>query len=85
MADLITAAPGWYVRETDGHTVVMDPVIAWTTSTDEDGDPILLPYVSGGRKTPPILLDAKSFAYWDREVVYQPTYIPEPYEEPEGS
>ncbi|MFE9065037.1 hypothetical protein [Streptomyces violaceusniger] len=77
MTDLIPASPGWYVQETDGDTVVLDPIIAWKPALDSDGDDILLPFVSGGRMTPPILLDAASFAYWGRTVVYRPQHVPD--------
>ncbi len=73
MADLIPAQPGWYIRETDGEAVVMDPIIAWKAATDKDGDDILLPFVSGGAMEPAMLMDADSLKYWNRTIVYDPS------------
>lgn len=75
MTDLIPAAPGWYLRETDGHAVVLDPIIAWRPAVDVDGDDILLPFVSGGPKTPAILMDQDALTHWDRTIVYRPSHV----------
>ncbi|MCX5270982.1 hypothetical protein [Streptomyces virginiae] len=85
MSDIVPANPGWYLRETDGHSVVMDPIVAWWLATDSDDDPILLPLVSGGPKAPVILIDVDNLAHWGRTIVYQPMYIPDPFEDPEES
>jgi hypothetical protein len=76
MTDLIPAGPGWYVREHDGHTVTLDPIVAWKPGTDSDDDTILLPLVGGGPKAPVILLDAESLENWDRTIVYRPNHDP---------
>jgi hypothetical protein len=73
----IPATPGWYVHETDedGETS-LDPVIAWKTSTDADGDDILLPAVDAGPGAPPLFLTMASFEYLKRCVVYRPNHDP---------
>ncbi|MEU2076869.1 hypothetical protein [Streptomyces sp. NPDC013489] len=76
MTDPIPAGPGWYVRETDGETVTLDPIAAWVASVDTDDEPILLPMVGGGPKAPVILLTAESLENWDRTVVYRPNFDP---------
>ena len=76
MTDLIPAAPGWYVRETDGETVTLDPIVAWKPHTDSDDDPVLLPMVGGGPKAPVILLDTDQLDHWDRTIVYRPKHDP---------
>ncbi|MFK0154614.1 hypothetical protein ACIQVK_21385 [Streptomyces sp. NPDC090493] len=76
MADLIPAAPGWYLRETDGDSVVLDPIAAWTTGVDADGEAVLLPYISGGPTIPPLLINVDDFQYWKRRAVYLPNHDP---------
>lgn len=74
--NVIPAAPGWYLREIDGDTVVLDPIVAWTPGVDAEGDSVLLPYVSGGPTLPPLLISAADFQYWKRCAVYRPNYDP---------
>ncbi len=76
MTTLIPAAPGWYLRETDGDTVVLDPIVAWQSATDADGEPTLLPFVGGGTCTPPVLIGVTDFRCWLRCVVYLPNHDP---------
>lgn len=76
MADLIPAAPGWYVEETDEEGTALDPVIAWILGADVDGEPTLLPFVDGGSCSPPLLLTAGSFESFARHVVYRPNHDP---------
>ncbi|MGY3845278.1 hypothetical protein ACWV2X_08540 [Streptomyces hydrogenans] len=76
MTDLIPAGPGWYVRETDGETATLDPIVAWSPSTDSDDEPILLPMVGGGPKAPVIILTAESLENWERTIVYRPNHDP---------
>ncbi len=74
MADLIPAAPGWYVQS---HTVgAIDPVIAWTLAPDLDGGTVLLPFVPAGRGFPPEVLDLKAFPRDEWSVVYLPNRDP---------
>lgn len=78
MSNLIPAAPGWYVRETDEEEgdVGYDPVIAWLAASDTDGEPTLLPFVDGGSYSPPLLLTAEAFKAFGRCVVYRPNRDP---------
>lgn len=76
MSTFIPAAPGWYVREIDDQGEYLDPVIAWKTSTDDDGGDILLPAVDSGPGGPPFFLTADSFTHNDRSVVYRPNHDP---------
>jgi len=76
MTDLIPATPGWYVRETDGHAITLDPIVGWKASTDSDDETILLPIVSGGPKAPAILLNVDQMEHWDRTIVYRPKHDP---------
>jgi hypothetical protein len=81
MPDLIPAAPGWYLQETEGGVTSLDPVIAWQTGThDTDGDATLLPFVDGGTGSPPILMAADSFKYCNRRIVYRPNHDPGEHE-----
>lgn len=72
----IPAAPGWYLEETDDDSTSLDPIIAWETATDTDGDDILLPYVSGGPGAAPFLITAVGFEYCNRNVIYRPNHDP---------
>lgn len=74
-SQIVAASPGWYVEETvDGETS-LDPVIAWMTSVDADGN-ILLPAVDAGPGAPPFFLSADSFEHLGRRVVYRPNHDP---------
>lgn len=75
MTTLIPAAPGWYVQETDEEDGY-DPVIAWLSGSDADGEPTLLPFVDGGPCSPPLLLTAEAFKAFRRCVVYRPNRDP---------
>ncbi|MEU7380944.1 hypothetical protein AB0A91_13215 [Streptomyces sp. NPDC042207] len=79
MTNVIPAAPGWYVHETDDEdkSVSLDPVIAWKVATAEDGEDILLPFVDAGSYCPPFALTEESFRAFSRHVVYLPNHNPE--------
>ncbi|MBP2581636.1 hypothetical protein J3A78_002114 [Streptomyces sp. PvR006] len=76
MTDFLPAGPGWYVRETDGETVTLDPIVAWAPGVDTDDEPILLPFVGGGPHSPVLLLTVENLQEWERTVVYRPNHDP---------
>lgn len=73
---IIPAAPGWYVHETDGDGESLDPVVAWKVATDKDGDDVLLPFVDAGPGYPPFALTEDSFQFCNRRIVYRPSHDP---------
>jgi hypothetical protein len=77
VTDLIPAAPGWYVEETDDSETCLDPIIAWKPGLGSDGDDILMPFVDGGPGCLPFALTEESFAYFARRVVYRPNHDPD--------
>lgn len=72
MTDLIPAAPGWYL-DTAGD---LDPVIAWTTAINSEGDVTLLPLVPDGHGITPWLVKEGFFKEFNCRVVYRPNYAP---------
>ncbi|MFE2684042.1 hypothetical protein [Streptomyces mirabilis] len=72
MPDLIPAAPGWYLVSHIGDEPDYDPIIAWTSAVDLEGEAVLLPYVPTGRGYPPAIADLKSFDRDERTVAYLP-------------
>ncbi|MFJ7154646.1 hypothetical protein ACIQUQ_06880 [Streptomyces sp. NPDC101118] len=81
MTNPIPATPGWYLRETDGKNVAMDPIVAWQPSVDSDDEPILLPFVSGGPKAPVVVIEAEALTHWGRTIVYAPDHKASPQEQ----
>ncbi|MFD5508288.1 hypothetical protein ACFWIB_10990 [Streptomyces sp. NPDC127051] len=77
----IPAGPGWYLRETDGQAVTLEPIVAWWPATDSDDDPILLPFIPGGPLAPIVLIDADGLTNWGRTIVYDPTHKTSPEEQ----
>lgn len=76
MTEIIPAAAGWYLEETDDGETTLDPVIAWKVATNEDGEDILLPYVDGGPGFPPFAHTEESFKGLGRCIVYRPSHDP---------
>ncbi|WP_333767732.1 hypothetical protein [Streptomyces sp. IBSBF 2435] len=76
MPQIIPAAPGWYLEETDDGETTLDPVIAWKVATAADGEDILLPFVDAGPCAPPFAHTEESFESFRRQIVYRPSYDP---------
>lgn len=78
MNDLIPAAPGWYVEDTEDGESSLDPVIAWMAGTDAHGEPTLFPFVDAGPGAPPLLLTNAGFTGLEfaRRTVYRPNHDP---------
>ncbi|MFG2683135.1 hypothetical protein [Streptomyces sp. NPDC048392] len=77
MASFISAAPGWYVHETDSDGAeYLDPVLAWQVAVTAAGEDTLLPVVDGGTLVPPMAIDESAFQHCRRSVVYRPNHDP---------
>ncbi|MFD1660003.1 hypothetical protein ACFSL4_17820 [Streptomyces caeni] len=79
MTDLIPAAPGWYV-DADGE---LEPVIAWTTATNSEGDNTVLPLVPDNRGLTPWLVNENFIKEFNCKIVYLPNYDPAEEAEPQ--
>lgn len=76
MTDIILAASGWYLEETDDGETTLDAVIAWKVATAEDGEDILLPFVDAGPGYAPFVHTEESLKGLVRCIVYRPAHDP---------